>query len=146
MLANPDDVLDALPLPSKLGAGQQATGIAPARGLGIELIGQGVELAPRPGADTLEPADIEAALAHESGRIALVLSPGAGIYGHLSPVSGIPNTSLALAESGFMRLDIARDGRVRLGVITVDRVGNPTEVYSTWMDTARTGVATPRNP
>ena len=35
-----------------------------------------IELAPRPGADTLEPADIEAALAHESGRIALVLWPG----------------------------------------------------------------------
>ena len=46
MLANPDDVLDALPLPSKLGAGQQATGIAPACSFGLELIGQRVELAP----------------------------------------------------------------------------------------------------
>ncbi|MFO1401479.1 MAG: aminotransferase class V-fold PLP-dependent enzyme [Steroidobacteraceae bacterium] len=35
-----------------------------------------VELAPRPGADALDPADIEAAIARESGRLALVLWPG----------------------------------------------------------------------
>ena len=48
MFSDPNDVLDALPVPPKLGAGQQATRIAPARGLGLELIGQGVELAPGP--------------------------------------------------------------------------------------------------
>ena len=35
-----------------------------------------IELAPPPGSDTLDPADIEATLARESGRVALVLWPG----------------------------------------------------------------------
>jgi hypothetical protein len=74
----------------------------------------------------------------EGGPARYQLVSGAGIYGHQTPLTGIQNTRLALAESGFMCLDIARDGRVRLGVITVDRAGNPTEVYSTWLDAATT--------
>jgi kynureninase len=35
-----------------------------------------IELAPRAGADTLDPADIEAAIEREAGRLALVLWPG----------------------------------------------------------------------
>jgi hypothetical protein len=78
----------------------------------------------------------------EGGAARYQLISGAGIYGHRSPVSGMPNTRLAMAEAGFMRLDLLTDGRVRLGVITVNQAGNPTEVYSTWLDAA----ATPRNP
>jgi hypothetical protein len=78
----------------------------------------------------------------EGGAARYQLVSGAGTYGHLSPLRGIQNTRLALAESGFMRLDIAKDGRVRLGVLTVDRTGAGHEVYAAWLDTnALTGVA-----
>ena len=48
MFSNPNDVLDALPVPPKLGAGQQATRIASTSRVGLQLISQGVELAPGP--------------------------------------------------------------------------------------------------
>ena len=62
------------------------------------------------------------------------LVSGAGILGHEGPVTGIPGTILALQEAGFMRVDLYRDGRVRLGVRTVDRSGRGSEVYSRWLE------------
>lgn len=70
----------------------------------------------------------------EGGAARYELVSGAGIYGHHSPLRTLRNTRLALAEAGFMRLDLLQDGRVRLGVITVDRRGTPQEVYAAWLD------------
>jgi hypothetical protein len=61
------------------------------------------------------------------------LVSGAGIYHHEGPVVGIQGTLLALQQAGFMRVDILRDGRVRLGVLTVDRRGTAREVHSRWL-------------
>lgn len=58
---------------------------------------------------------------------------GAGYYGHIDFVSPIEGSRVTLARSGFMRLDVTLDGRLRLGVITVDRDGHPTEVASLWL-------------
>jgi hypothetical protein len=65
------------------------------------------------------------------GRYQLV--SGAGIYGHNAPVVGIPGTVLAVRSAGFMRLDVLHDGRVRLGVVTVDGEGRGSEIYSAWL-------------
>ena len=63
-----------------------------------------------------------------------VLVTGAGIFGHVSPVDYRPNTRWAAATSGFMRLDILRDGKVRLGVITVNVSGETDEVFSMYLE------------
>jgi Calcineurin-like phosphoesterase len=66
----------------------------------------------------------------DRGRAPLLAVSGAGIYGHTSFVMGIPGTRLALSQAGFMRVDALRDGRLRLGVVTVDLEGRPHEVHS----------------
>jgi hypothetical protein len=63
---------------------------------------------------------------------------GAGILGHASLVRKVQGTLFAREAAGFMRLDITRDGRVRLAVTTVvpviERVkGESNEVYSLWL-------------
>jgi hypothetical protein len=63
-----------------------------------------------------------------------VLVTGTGIYGHVSPVDYRPNTRWAAAASGFMRLDILRDGKVRLGVITVNVLAETDEVFSMYLE------------
>ncbi|MEP7326239.1 MAG: metallophosphoesterase [Gemmatimonadota bacterium] len=63
-----------------------------------------------------------------------VLVSGAGIYGHLNPVGINTSTRYAAAKSGFMRLDVLRDGRVRLGVITVDAVGKDDEAFALYLE------------
>ena len=62
-----------------------------------------------------------------------LLVSGAGIFGHVSAVSARSNTLFAAAQSGFMRLDVTKDKRVRLGVITVDAEGRATEKYSAYL-------------
>ena len=66
-----------------------------------------------------------------SGLLQLV--SGGGYYGHIDFISPINGTWLALAQSGFMRVDVTPGGRLRLAVITVDRNGVPTEVASRWL-------------
>lgn len=66
------------------------------------------------------------------------LVSGAGILGHASVVREIEGTLFAREAAGFMRLDVTRDGRVRLSVTTVvpegERpAGESAEVYSTWL-------------
>ena len=66
------------------------------------------------------------------------LVSGAGILGHASVVRGIEGTLFKREAAGFMRLDVARDGRVRLSVTTVvpegERPkGESAEVYSLWL-------------
>lgn len=70
----------------------------------------------------------------EGGSVRWQLVSGAGIYRHEGPLVGVPGTLLALQAAGFMRVDVLRDGRVRLGVLTVDRSGGWFEVHSRWLN------------
>lgn len=71
-------------------------------------------------------------LTGSSARYFLV--SGAGIYKHESPVKWLDNTRFAASDGGYMRLDALTDGRVRLGVIEVDRSGNGSERFSMWLE------------
>ncbi len=62
-----------------------------------------------------------------------LLVSGTGIAGHVSPVYMLENTLFAAAVGGFMRLDFLRDGRVRLGVFSVDADRIATEAYSSYL-------------
>lgn len=70
-------------------------------------------------------------------RAAYQLVSGAGILGHASLVRRIEGTVFAREAAGFMRLDVTRDGRIRLSVTTVvpqgTRQGASAEVYSAWL-------------
>jgi hypothetical protein len=66
------------------------------------------------------------------------LVSGAGILGHASVVREIDGTLFKREAAGFMRLDVTRDGRVRLSVTTVvpqgERpMGESAEVFSLWL-------------
>jgi hypothetical protein len=66
------------------------------------------------------------------------LVSGSGILGHASVVRDIEGSLFEREAAGFMRLDITRDGRVRLSVTTVvpegERPeGESAEVYSLWL-------------
>jgi hypothetical protein len=61
------------------------------------------------------------------------LVSGAGIYAHEGPLTGIAGAELALQAAGYMRVDILRDGRVRLGVVVVEKDGAHREVQSQWL-------------
>lgn len=66
------------------------------------------------------------------------LVSGAGILKHESVVRKIEGSVFEREAAGFMRLDVTRDGRVRLSVITVveegkRKKGESAEVFSTWM-------------
>ena len=63
-----------------------------------------------------------------------LLVSGSGIYGHVSQVHQTDGTRYAAALSGFMRLDFLRDGRVRLGVFTVDAESVTTEAFSAFLE------------
>ena len=67
-----------------------------------------------------------------SARYALV--SGAGIFGHVSRVRSLDGTRFARSASGFMRVDVLRDGRARLGVMVVNRDGIALEAYSLWLN------------
>jgi calcineurin-like phosphoesterase family protein len=66
------------------------------------------------------------------------LVSGAGILGHASVVRDIEGSLFEREAAGFMRLDVTREGRVRLSVTTVvpegERPkGESAEVYSLWL-------------
>lgn len=63
-----------------------------------------------------------------------LLVTGGGYYGHTSPVAWRNGTRFAASKSGYMRLDVQRDGRVRLGVRAVDRAAVGREVFSLWLN------------
>ncbi|MGH7627919.1 MAG: metallophosphoesterase family protein [Gemmatimonadales bacterium] len=70
-----------------------------------------------------------------AGRTARnLLVSGSGIFGHGSRVVQLSATRYASAAAGYMRLDLLIDGRVRLGVIEVDRDGRSREAYSRWLE------------
>jgi len=63
-----------------------------------------------------------------------VLVSGAGVYNHESPVGWRDSTRFASSDAGYMRLDMLRDGRARLGVVEVDETGNGVERFSMWLE------------
>ncbi len=67
-----------------------------------------------------------------------VIVSGAGYDGHVDPVGRGGDTRFAAGRSGYVRLDRLRDGRVRLGVVVVDRAG-AREVHGEWLSGPRTG-------
>jgi hypothetical protein len=62
-----------------------------------------------------------------------LLVSGAGTYGHDSRIVALDSTRYVRRAGGFMRLDVLRDRRVRLGVTVVDEAGRGTEEYSLWL-------------
>jgi hypothetical protein len=77
---------------------------------------------------------------HDHGLQVIERSPapyqivsGAGYYNHIDFVAPVDGTLVALAKSGFMRLDVTLDGRLRLGVLTVDKSARATEVAAIWL-------------
>jgi hypothetical protein len=62
-----------------------------------------------------------------------VLVSGAGTFGHLTPVTALDSTRFARRASGFMRVELLRDGRARLGVTVADRSGSATEEFALWL-------------
>jgi hypothetical protein len=69
----------------------------------------------------------------DRGRPPLLAVSGSGILGHQSFLDEAPGARLALSEPGFMRVDLLRDGQVRLGVIVVDRAGRGRELHARWL-------------
>src|SRR3989442_36817 len=63
-----------------------------------------------------------------------VLVSGTGTFGHIDPVTAPDSTRFARSAMGFMRVEILRDGRARLGVIIVDRAGNASEEFGLWLN------------
>ncbi|MBV9773075.1 MAG: metallophosphoesterase, partial [Gemmatimonadetes bacterium] len=59
---------------------------------------------------------------------------GGGIYGHTSQVRAITGTQYARRASGFMRMSVLKDGRIRLAVIVVDAAGKAAENFSMWLE------------
>ncbi len=69
----------------------------------------------------------------EGPRVPHLLVSGAGYYGHTTRVVELDRTRYAASASGFMRVDVLRDGAVRLGVLTVSERGEATESFSMWL-------------
>ena len=64
---------------------------------------------------------------------ALVVS-GAGTFGDLDQPAELEETLFrAPGSAGYVRLDFERSGRVRLSVVTVDRMNQGTEAYATYI-------------
>jgi len=68
------------------------------------------------------------------GRGRYQLVSGSGIADHQSATGRREETLFAAARPGFMRVDVLRDGRVRLAVFTVDASGQATEAASVYLD------------
>jgi hypothetical protein len=71
-------------------------------------------------------------------RVPTLLVTGGGYDGHVSPVAWKPDTRFAAPESGFMRIDRLRDGRLRLAVLRPREETKVDELHSEWLpDTPR---------
>jgi hypothetical protein len=62
-----------------------------------------------------------------------LLVSGTGIHGHTSPVKRLRSTRFHAARSGYMRLDLRRDGAVGLAVVEVEKDSTRHEAYSEWL-------------
>jgi len=54
-----------------------------------------------------------------------LLVSGAGAFGHLTPAHDTPATLFARTASGFMRVDVDKNGEARLAVVVVPGRGRP---------------------
>ena len=71
-----------------------------------------------------------------SGRATrYVLVSGGGSDGHTTRCEYVPGSLFARRASGYMRLQVLRNGRVRLGVMVVGK-GTSTEAFALWLDGA----------
>ena len=68
------------------------------------------------------------------GGVRHVLVSGSGSYDHNNAVRRLDSTRYASARPGFMRVDALEDGRVRLGVLTVEADGRATAAFAAWLD------------
>jgi len=78
----------------------------------------------------------------EGEVVPYLLTSGAGYYGHTSPAKWRPQTLYQNEASGFMRLDLLEDGRLRLGVIEVSADAARSEHFSLYLE--NDGAALPR--
>lgn len=88
----------------------------------------------------LEKPPLAYASGHEHSMQLLVgvgaryqLVSGGGTWGHRTPVAPKDGTLYAASRSGYMRLQVQADGRVRLGVIFVDEDGTRREAFSAYL-------------
>jgi hypothetical protein len=65
-----------------------------------------------------------------------VLVSGAGYFDHTSRAVYLDESRYSEATSGYMRVDVLTDGRLRLGVLTVSEDGGLGEAFSMWLHTA----------
>jgi hypothetical protein len=88
----------------------------------------------------IRPRPLVYAAGHEHGLQVIggssaryLLVSGGGTYGHASRLVWLDSTHYARGRSGFIRLDVLRDRRTRLGVFVVDAAGRATEEFSLWL-------------
>lgn len=63
-----------------------------------------------------------------------MLVSGGGIYGHTTPTRRITGIRYIREASGYQRISILADGRMRLSVVVVNADGSRHEDYSQWLD------------
>lgn len=63
-----------------------------------------------------------------------LLVSGAGYYGHEGAAFRRTDMRFGAAAPGFMRIEFLADGRIRLGVLAVDRQGRSTERFALWLE------------
>ena len=62
-----------------------------------------------------------------------VLVSGAGYFDHTTRAVYLDESRYAAARSGYMRLEVLSDGRIRLVVVTVDAGGEVREAFTMWL-------------
>jgi len=73
-------------------------------------------------------------LALEDRGVKYQIVSGSGIYGHVTATKWRDVTLYKAAKSGFIRLDVTSDGRLRLGVHLVDASAHVDEIYSMFLE------------
>jgi hypothetical protein len=66
-----------------------------------------------------------------------MLVSGAGYFDHTSRAVYLDESRYAAATSGYMRVNVLRDGRVHLAVIVVDAAGAVSEALTMWLGNVR---------
>ena len=73
-----------------------------------------------------------------SGRAGVIVTSGAGNFGHVSSLSWLAETRFTADRGGgYVKLEFERDGRVRLSVVTVDQDARRTEAFATYVESPR---------
>ena len=63
-----------------------------------------------------------------------VLVSGAGYFDHTTRTVYLDESRYAAALSGYMRVNVLRDGRVHLAVVTVDESGSAQDAFTMWLE------------